>query len=105
MKLYLSILVALISTASVGLAQAPRAATITGKIHNPPAREITFSYQPPSALGSAEDTGRARQPEPLRLRVAGPRGSLVMGRLQRPTTPHGDGWRGCDLSSWAASLG
>ena len=37
MKLYLSILVALLSTASVGLAQqAPRAATITGKIPQPP---------------------------------------------------------------------
>ncbi len=42
MKLYHSILVALLSTASVGLAQAPHAATITGKIHNPPAREIEF---------------------------------------------------------------
>ena len=27
---------------------------ITGEIRNPTAREITFSYQPPSALGSAE---------------------------------------------------
>ena len=45
MKLYLSILAALLSTASMGLAQAPRAATITGKIHNPPAREIEFGYQ------------------------------------------------------------
>ncbi len=45
MKLYLSLFVALLSTASVRLAQAPRAATITGKIHNPPAREIEFGYR------------------------------------------------------------
>ena len=55
MKLYLSLLVALLSTASVGLVQAPRAATITGEIRDPTSREITFSYQPPSALGSAEE--------------------------------------------------
>ena len=53
MKRYLSILVALLSTASVGLAQqAPRAATITGKIHNPPAREIEFGYR--SSLSPTE---------------------------------------------------
>ena len=44
MKPYLCILVALLSTASVGLAQAPQTATIMGKIHNPPAREIEFRY-------------------------------------------------------------
>ena len=44
MKPYLRILVALLSTASVGLAQAPQTATIAGKIHNPPAREIELRY-------------------------------------------------------------
>ena len=41
---YLCVLVALLSAASVGLAQAPQTATIAGKIHNPPAREIEFRY-------------------------------------------------------------
>ena len=44
MKPYLCVLIALLSTASVGLAQAPLTATIAGKIHNPPAREIEFRY-------------------------------------------------------------
>ena len=46
MKLYLSILVALLCTANVGLAQAPRAATITGKIHNPQRGKSSLATDP-----------------------------------------------------------
>ena len=82
MKLYLSILVALISTASVGLAQAPRAATITGKIHNPPAREITFSYQPPSAIGSAEERVVLDSLNRFSCELPVVRGTLVRGHYE-----------------------
>ena len=54
MKPYLSILVALLSTASVGLAQAPRAAIVTGEVHNPPSREVEFSHEPLLAPGPSE---------------------------------------------------
>ena len=54
MKPYLSILVALVSTASVGLAQAPRAAIVTGEVHNPPSREVGFRHEPLLAPGPSE---------------------------------------------------
>ena len=54
MKPYLSILVALLSTASVGLAQAPHAAIVTGEVHNPPSREVEFSHEPLLAPGPSE---------------------------------------------------
>ena len=54
MKSYLSILVALLSTASVGLAQAPRAAIVTGEVHNPPSRDIAFHHEPLLAPGPSE---------------------------------------------------
>ena len=54
MKSYLSILVALLSTASVGLAQAPRAAILTGEVHNPPSREVGFHHEPLLAPGPSE---------------------------------------------------
>ena len=54
MNLYLRILVALLSTASVGLAQAPRAAIITGEVHNPPSRDIAFHHEPLLAPGPSE---------------------------------------------------
>ena len=51
MKPYLRILVALLSTASIGLAQAPRAAIVTGEVHNlslihisEPTRRTPISY-------------------------------------------------------------
>ena len=54
MNSYVRILVALLSTASVGLAQAPRAAIITGEVHNPPSREVAFSHEPLLAPGPSE---------------------------------------------------
>ena len=54
MKPYLSILVALLSTASVGLAQAPHAAIVTGEVHNPPSREVAFHHEPLLAPGPSE---------------------------------------------------
>ena len=54
MNLYLCILVALLSTASVGLAQAPRAAIVTGEVHNPPSRDVAFHHEPLLAPGPSE---------------------------------------------------
>ena len=54
MNLYLRILVALFSTASVGLAQAPHAAIVTGEVHNPPSREVAFRHEPLLAPGPSE---------------------------------------------------
>ena len=54
MNLYLRILVALLSTASVGLAQAPRAAIVTGEVHNPPSRDVAFHHEPLLAPGPSE---------------------------------------------------
>ncbi len=54
MKPYLRILVTLLSTASVGLAQAPRAAIVTGEVHNPPSREVEFRHEPLLASGPSQ---------------------------------------------------
>ena len=54
MKPYLSIFAALLSTASVGLAQAPRAAIVTGEVHNAPSRDIAFHHEPLLAPGPSE---------------------------------------------------
>ena len=54
MNPYLCILVALLSIANVGLAQAPRAAIVTGEVHNPPSREVEFSHEPLLAPGPSE---------------------------------------------------
>ena len=84
MKLYLSMLVALISTASVGLAQAPRAATITGKIHNPPAREIEFGYQSSLSPTRSEHLVVLDSENRFALTFPVPRGTLVIGRYKDP---------------------
>ena len=54
MKPYLCVLVALLSIASIGLAQAPRAAIVTGEVHNPPSREVEFSHEPLLSPGPSE---------------------------------------------------
>ncbi len=54
MNRYLRILVALLSTASVGLAQSPRAAIVTGEVHNPPSRDVAFHHEPLLAPGPSE---------------------------------------------------
>lgn len=87
MKLYLSILVALLSTASVGLAQAPHAATITGKIHNPPAREIEFGYRSPLSPTTSEHLVVLDGENRFACTFPVPRGTLVMGRYKDPQPP------------------
>ena len=87
MKLYLSILVALLSTASVGLAQAPRAATITGKIHNPPAREIEFGYRSSLSPTRSEHLVELDSENRFALIFPVPRGTLVMGGYKDPQPP------------------
>ncbi|MDE2732999.1 MAG: TlpA disulfide reductase family protein [Gemmatimonadota bacterium] len=87
MKLYLSILVALISTASVGLAQAPRAAIITGKIHNPPAREIEFGYRSSLSPTRSEHLVVLDSENRFALTFPVPRGTLVMGGYKDPQPP------------------
>ena len=95
MKLYLSILVALLSTASVGLAQAPRAATITGKIHNPPAREIEFGYQSSLSPTGVRTPRRAGQRKPLRPHLSGSsEGRSSSDATKTHNLPSGDGWTG-----------
>ena len=54
MKPYLCVLVVLLSTANVGLAQAPHAAIVTGEVHNPPSREIEFHHEPLLAPGPSQ---------------------------------------------------
>ena len=55
MNPYLCILVALLSTANVGLAQvASHSAIITGEVHNVPSRDIEFSHEPLLAPGPSE---------------------------------------------------
>ena len=55
MKSYLSILVALFSTASIGLAQAPHAAIVTGEVHNPLVAGIVgFHHEPLLAPGPSQ---------------------------------------------------
>ena len=56
MNTYFRIFVALLSTASVGLAQAPRAAIITGEVHNPPSQEVAFHHEPLLGPGPSEHT-------------------------------------------------
>ena len=54
---YCSLRIAILLASSACLASAQdqlSAAIITGEIRNPTSREITFSYPPPSAIGSAE---------------------------------------------------
>ena len=55
---YCNLLIAILIASSACLANAQSqssVAIITGEIRNPTSREIAFSYQPPSALGSAEE--------------------------------------------------
>ena len=55
---YCNLLIAILIASSACLANAQgqsSVALITGEIREPTSREITFSYQPPSALGSAEE--------------------------------------------------
>ena len=87
MKLCLSILVALLCTASMGLAQALRAATITGKIHNPPAREIEFGYRSSLSPTRSELLVVLDGENRFALTFPVPQGTLVMGGYKDPQPP------------------
>ncbi len=79
MKPYLSILVALVSTASVGLAQAPRAAILTGEVHNPPSREVGFHHEPLLAPGPSEHHIVLDEQNSFALLLSIPKGIFVTG--------------------------
>ena len=58
MNTYCTLLIALLIASSACLVSAqsqPSVAIITGEIREPTSREITFSYQPSSAIGSGEE--------------------------------------------------
>ena len=57
-------------------------AIITGEIRDPTAREITFSYQPPSALGSAEERVVLDSLNRFALEIPVVRGALARGHYE-----------------------
>ena len=79
MNLYLCVLVAMLSTASVGLAQAPRAAIVTGEVHNAPAREIEFHHEPLLAPGPSQHHIVLDEQNHFALLLNIPKGILVTG--------------------------
>ena len=79
MNPYLCVLVTLLSTASVGLAQAPHAAIVTGEVHNPPSREIEFHHEPLLAPGPSEHPIVLDEQNRFALLLNIPQGVLVTG--------------------------
>ena len=57
-------------------------AVITGEVREPTAREITFSYQPPSAIGSAEERVVLDSLNRFACELPVVRGTLVRGRYE-----------------------
>ena len=76
---YLRILVALLSSASVGLAQAPRAAIVTGEVHNAPSQKIEFHHEPLLAPGPSEHHIVLDEQNRFALLLNIPKGILVTG--------------------------
>ena len=83
MNPYLCILVALLSTASVGLAQASHSAIVTGEVHNAPSREIEFRHEPLLAPGPSEHPIVLDEQNRFALLLNIPQGVLGTGLLQR----------------------
>ena len=79
MNPYLCVLVALLSTARMGLAQAPDAAIVTGEVHNPPSREIEFRHEPLLASGPSEHYIVLDEQNRFALLLNIPKGVLVSG--------------------------
>ena len=79
MNPYLCVLVALLSTARMGLAQAPDAAIVTGEVHNPPSREIEFRHEPLLAPGPSEHYIVLDEQNRFALLLNIPKGVLVSG--------------------------
>ena len=76
----LRILVALLSTANVGLAQvASHSAIITGEVHNPPSREIEFRHEPLLTPGPSEHPIVLDEQNRFALLLNIPKGVLVSG--------------------------
>ena len=76
---YVLILVALFSTASIGLAQAPHAAIVTGEVHNPPSREIEFRHEPLLAPGPSQHHIVLDEQNRFALLLNIPKGIFVTG--------------------------
>ena len=79
MKPYLCVLVALLSTASIGLAQAPRAAIVTGEVHNAPSRDVAFHHEPLLAPGPSEHHIVLDEQNSFALLLNISKGTLVTG--------------------------
>ena len=79
---YLGILVALLSTASVGLAQTLHAAIVTGEVHNPPSREIEFLHEPLLALGPSQHHICLGRTNRFALLLNIPKGIFVTGHYK-----------------------
>ena len=79
MKPYLCVLVALLSTASVGLAQAPRAAIVTGEVHNAPSREVEFRHEPLLVPGPSQHHIVLDEQNHFALLLSIPKGIFVTG--------------------------
>ena len=79
---YFRILVTLLSTASVGLAQAPHAAIVTGEVHNAPAREIEFLHEPLLAPGPSQYYIALDEQNRFALLLNVPKGILVTGHYK-----------------------
>ena len=83
MNPYLCILIALLSTANVGLAQVvSHSAIVTGEVHNPPSREIEFSHEPLLALGLSEHPIVLDEQNRFALLLNIPKGVLVTGHYK-----------------------
>ena len=79
MNLYLCVLVAMLSTASVGLTQAPHAAIVTGEVHNAPSREIEFHHEPLLTPGPSQHHIVLDEQNRFALLLNIPKGILVTG--------------------------
>ena len=82
---YCNFLIVLLIASSACLANAqsqPSVAIITGEIREPTAREIKFGYQPPSALGSAEERVVLDSLNRFALEIPVVRGALARGHYE-----------------------
>ena len=82
MNPHLCVLVALLSTASMGLAQAPHAAIVTGEVHNPPSRDIEFHHEPLLAPGPSEHPIVLDEQNRFALLLNTPKGIFVTGHYK-----------------------
>ena len=84
-KAYGSVLIAILMALSACLASAqsqPSVATITGEVRDPTSREITFSYESPSALESSEERVVLDSLNRFSCELPVVRGTLVRGRYE-----------------------